>query len=33
LTDVFGVTTPFTFDAAGAIGGFWHSCKSEEIEE
>ena len=33
LTDVFGVTTSFTFDAAGAIGGFWHSCKSKEIEE
>jgi hypothetical protein len=33
FTDVFGVTTPFTFDAAGAIEGFWHTCKSEKNEE
>jgi hypothetical protein len=33
LPEVFGVTTPFTFDAAGGFGGFWHTCKSAEIED
>ena len=30
FADVFGATTPFTFDTAGTIGGLWHSCKSEK---